>query len=96
MILDAATGLFAKQNYDGTITLEIAKKAQISEKTLFKYFPKKQILYETIVNQAFEPIFVLNSFEAQEETVELRTVMSGILESGLLGSVKIQTCSGSL
>ena len=30
---------------------------------------------ETIVNLAFEPMFELNSFEAQEETTELRTIM---------------------
>ncbi|MGL4737779.1 MAG: TetR/AcrR family transcriptional regulator [Cellulosilyticaceae bacterium] len=47
-ILDAALELFSAKGYTATTTLEIAQKAHTTEKTLFKYFPTKQILFNHI------------------------------------------------
>lgn len=51
-ILHAATELFSEKGFAGTTTQAIAKKANVSEKTLFKYFPTKQELYDKTLNPA--------------------------------------------
>jgi AcrR family transcriptional regulator len=46
-IIQAALPLFAAKGYEGTTTKDLAHAAQISEGTLFRYFPtKKSILIE--------------------------------------------------
>lgn len=59
-ILDAALELFSTKGYTATTTLEIAQKANTTEKTLFKYFPTKQILfnhifYPSLMNMLAQP-----------------------------------------
>ena len=44
-ILHAAGQLFARQGYHGTSTREIARVAEISENTLFRYFDHKEELF---------------------------------------------------
>src|SRR5579859_5223213 len=44
-IVRAAAQLFAKQGYHGTSTREIARLADISENTLFRYFEHKEDLF---------------------------------------------------
>lgn len=44
-IVHAATQLFARQGYHGTSTREIARLADISENTLFRYFEHKEDLF---------------------------------------------------
>lgn len=48
-ILKAAEDLFTKKGFVETPTAEIAKKAQVTEKTLFKHFPKKDDLLRRIL-----------------------------------------------
>jgi AcrR family transcriptional regulator len=43
-ILAAAERLFAERGYTATRTADIARAAQVTERTLFKYFPDKQTL----------------------------------------------------
>ena len=53
-ILDSAMKVFIKKGYNGATTLEIAKEADVSEVTLFRYFSsKKEIFMEGI-----EPILI--------------------------------------
>ena len=48
--LESAIKLFAKQGYNGTSTLQIAKVAGVSQATVFKYFKtKEELLYSIIV-----------------------------------------------
>ena len=48
--LEAAIKLFAKQGYNGTSTLQIAKVAGVSQAMVFKYFKTKEdLLYSIIV-----------------------------------------------
>jgi len=48
--LESAIKLFAKQGYNGTSTLQIAKVAGVSQATVFKYFKSKEdLLYSIIV-----------------------------------------------
>jgi AcrR family transcriptional regulator len=44
-IIQAAAQLFARQGYHGTSTREIARLAEISENTLFRYFEHKEDLF---------------------------------------------------
>jgi len=44
-IVNAAAQLFARQGYHGTSTREIARLADISENTLFRYFEHKEDLF---------------------------------------------------
>lgn len=44
-IQEAAVQLFASRGYRGATTLDVAKLAQVSEVTVFRYFPRKKDLY---------------------------------------------------
>lgn len=44
LILDTATRLFAAHGFDGVSVAEIARVAQLSEMTVFNYFPTKEDL----------------------------------------------------
>ena len=44
-ILEAAAYLFAQQGYHATSTREIARRAEVSENTLFRYFARKEELF---------------------------------------------------
>lgn len=63
-ILDSALKIFTKKGYNGATTVDIAKEAQISEVTLFRYFDsKKQIFMEAI-----EPVLLTSFKESIEES----------------------------
>lgn len=51
-ILSAAERLFAERGYAGTRTVEIARAAGVTERTLFKHFPDKASLLERVVAPA--------------------------------------------
>lgn len=48
-ILSAAEGLFSEKGYSDTPTAEIAKKAGVTERTLFRYFPSKDDLLKRVM-----------------------------------------------
>lgn len=48
-ILDSAVEIFAEKGYSATTTSEIAKKAEVAEGTIFRYFPKKKDLLTKVV-----------------------------------------------
>jgi len=50
-IVETATGLFARQGYEGTTTRSIAEQAGINEALLFRHFPSKENLYWTIIEE---------------------------------------------
>lgn len=50
-ILEAATGLFLSEGYNGTSLAKVAKAAGVSTATLFKRFPTKADLFEAIVTE---------------------------------------------
>ncbi|RHX92306.1 TetR/AcrR family transcriptional regulator [Leptospira stimsonii] len=49
-ILRAGEVLFGERGFEGATTSEIAKEAQVTERTLFKYFPTKKDLYIRILS----------------------------------------------
>ena len=44
LILDTATRLFDQRGFDGVTVAEIARAAELSEMTVFNYFPTKEDL----------------------------------------------------
>ncbi len=85
-IMEAALKLFSEQGYSGTPTSQIATEAEVSEGTIFKYFPKKidllrQVLYgfldrysAQIVLNPLEKIFELHKQDSPE--VLLRAIIN--------------------
>lgn len=53
----AAINLFAKQGYDATSTAQIAKYANISEATIYKYYSTKEKLLFEIINLIATELF---------------------------------------
>ena len=53
-ILDAAKDLFIEKGYASTTTASIAKQADISEVTLFRYFSSKQEIFESVIQPILE------------------------------------------
>jgi TetR/AcrR family transcriptional regulator len=53
-IIDAAVELFGRRGIDGATTAEIAKLADVTERTLFRYFPSKKDL----VKRVFFPLML--------------------------------------
>jgi AcrR family transcriptional regulator len=52
-ILEAARGAFSNAGYSGANTIQIADAAQVTERTLFRHFPSKALLFEEAVVSPF-------------------------------------------
>ncbi|WCL49225.1 TetR/AcrR family transcriptional regulator [Leptospira sp. GIMC2001] len=50
LIIQAGEKLFSQKGYAATTTAELAKLASVTERTLFKYFPNKSLLYLRILS----------------------------------------------
>src|SRR4051812_17561713 len=48
-ILAAATRLFGSRGYAGTRTADIAARAGVTERTLYRYFPSKMAIYRRVM-----------------------------------------------
>jgi len=55
--LVAAMELFSEDGFDGTSTVDVAKRAGISQATIFKYFHTKQDLMLAVVRPVMEHFF---------------------------------------
>src|SRR5262245_65540334 len=56
-IMEAASALIGERGMDGATTAEIAKRAGVTERTLFRYFPSKndlvrRVLFPPLLNTA--------------------------------------------
>lgn len=49
-IVKAAEGVFSELGFEGATTSELAKQANVTERTLFKYFPSKNDLYRRVLS----------------------------------------------
>jgi len=56
-IIQAATLLFAAQGFDGTTTLQISKKARITEPVIYYHFTGKDELFTGIISETFARYF---------------------------------------
>ena len=50
-ILDVATGLFARQGFQGTTTRQISQHAKVNEALIFRHFPSKDELYWAVIER---------------------------------------------
>lgn len=57
--IEAAIKLFAKQGYNGTSTLQIAKEAGVSQATVFKYFKTKEDLLYSITLPVLPKLYLV-------------------------------------
>ncbi len=65
-IIDAAVALIGERGIDGATTAAIAKRAGVTEKTLFRYFPSKSDL----VRRVLFPMILQRGLAQQWEQVE--------------------------
>lgn len=63
-ILESALRVFIEKGYNGSTTVDIAKKADISEVTLFRYFDSKKQMFM----EAIEPILITSLKESLVES----------------------------
>jgi AcrR family transcriptional regulator len=68
--VETASRLFSKKGFKGTSTREIAKKARISEATIFKHFSRKEDLYRAIIDRCCKDtegrLLFMKSLEGKE------------------------------
>lgn len=83
-ILKAALELFAKSGYTGTTTREIAKISEVTEVTLFRYFPSKEKLLEQVVC-SYLPGRDFAQFVASVKELEYRQALESIADFFLEG-----------
>jgi AcrR family transcriptional regulator len=73
-IIQAAVALFARQGFHGTSTREIARLADVSEVTIFRYFKHKDEIFWSALESSFNAIRpCLNSLDrpSKRETPEV-------------------------
>jgi len=57
-ILDAATLCFARNGFHATTMPEIFAEAGLSAGAVYRYFPSKQAIFESLVGTGMHPVFV--------------------------------------
>jgi len=80
-VVDCARELFVRNGYAGTSTLSIAKAADISEMTLFRYFPHKRDIFLYVIR----PVLEVFTPETQRGTANV------LSRSGLHGGENLNT-----
>jgi len=71
LLREAARALFAERGYAGTTTKEIARRADVSETLLFRYFGGKAALFDEVVSGPFNAL--MRHFMALHPEPEART-----------------------
>ena len=84
-ILDVATGLFARQGFQGTTTKRIAEGSGVTEALIFRHFTTKEELYWAVIQRKIDdtsPVErLLENLEAGGDDIEiLSRVAFGVLE----------------
>lgn len=64
-ILAVASGLFARQGFNGTTTKEIAARAGVTEALIFRHFPSKEDLYWAVIEAKIEDNSPLERMQAR-------------------------------
>ena len=65
-IIEAAITLIGERGVDGATTAEIARRAKVTEKTLFRYFPSKQDLVRRVLFPLLLQVGLMRNWEAFE------------------------------
>lgn len=83
-ILETSLKLFSQKGYLGATTKEIAKEAGIAEITLFRHFPSKEELFETVITEySFLPALkgILKEIADMEYSEALSLIAKRFLET---------------
>lgn len=80
-ILNAAEKLFSDQGYSDTPTAEIAKKAGVTEKTLFKHFPTKADLLRRVMFPLILRIVVPSQLDHMKNLIQKANDMDELFRS---------------
>lgn len=67
-IIEAAMALIGERGIDGATTAEIARRAKVTERTMFRYFPSKADL----VRRVLFPVLLQRGLSRQWETMEVQ------------------------
>jgi AcrR family transcriptional regulator len=93
-ILEIATGLFARQGFQGTTTKQIAEGSGVTEALIFRHFPSKEELYWAVIQRKINAAGVR---ERMRERLDARgsdlEVISGLAAEILERRAKDQTLS---
>lgn len=93
-ILDVATGLFARQGFQGTTTKRIAEGSGVTEALIFRHFPSKEELYWAVIQRKIDDTSPLERLRANLETGgEDVDVLSSVALDVLERRAKDQTLS---
>jgi TetR/AcrR family transcriptional regulator len=76
-IIDAAVELFGSHGIDGATTAQIAKLANVTEKTLFRYFPSKKDLVKRVFFPLMLRIGLMQNWESFKMLLKTRDKRSG-------------------
>jgi AcrR family transcriptional regulator len=80
-IVEAAVKLFSRQGYHGTSTRKIARKAGVSENTLFRHFACKEDLFLSALRSCSAPIMQSAVLVKIRSGESLQAVLPQILEA---------------
>ncbi len=93
-ILDIATGIFARQGFQGTTTREIAQRSGVTEALVFRHFSSKEELYWAVIERK---IIAAASTEHMRKTLvsggEDRKILSAVAAQILERRAKDETLS---
>ena len=81
-ILDAATTEFAQYGFENTSIQQIAKKAEISVGSVYKYFENKEELFAMVVKEnlaLLEELLLLHSSSDEDIMVKAESVLKELL-----------------
>lgn len=78
-ILDAAEKLFLHKGIDNTTMDEIAKEADIGIATLFRYFPKKEIIIQTVATAKLQ-ILMDALKEIEQQTSSCMEMITAVMD----------------
>lgn len=95
-ILDAATLEFLHKGVESASMQRIYETAEVSSRTLYKYYPTKEVLYDTLINEILEYLeesyqFDFSKGSSLEDGIEriIKTKIEFSLNDSLLNITKI-------
>lgn len=83
-ILRAATEVFSRNGFEGTTLRQLARRAGISEATIYQHFPSKEALYDAILEKKIGErkhlFYPLEAAAAKQDLTVLTTIVGNFLQ----------------
>lgn len=83
-ILNAATEVFSRNGFQGTTLRQLARRAGISEATIYQHFASKEALYDAILEKKIKDrkhlYYPLEAAEAKQDMKVLTTIVGNFLQ----------------